>query len=217
MSKTIAPLISFGANGQIARTAVYATWKGIPYVRRYTVPANPRTTKQMVTRNIFAALQLMWKLAPSGLREPFEANAAGRPYTANNKFTSLNLGGVDTSSPPTSFDFFQGSPGAKGGLPPFSLILTPSSGQISAAVAAPQIPTDWSIVEAQGVAFKDQDPQDPFTGQIFYQSDATSTYALVFTGLAAATDYVVSAWFKWMRPDGTFAYGTSLTDVATTP
>lgn len=217
MSKTIAPLISFGANGALAKTAVYATWKGIPYVRRYTVPSNPRTNKQVAVRDVFRTLQSMWKVAPAGLRAPFEANAAGRPYTGNNKFTSANLAGIDTSSPPTDFSFFIGSPGAKGGLPPFSLILTPSSGQISAAVAAPTIPTDWSIVEAEGVAFKDQDPADPFPGSIQYQFDATSTYALVFTGLTAATDYVVSAWFKWLRPDGTFAYGTSLTDIATTP
>lgn len=217
MSKTIAPLLSFSAGGQIARTAVYASWKGIPYVRRYVVPANPRTTRQQVTRLIFKNLQYMWLIAPPGLKEPYEANAAGRPYTGNNKFTSMNIKGVDTETPPTSWDFFQGSPGAKGGLPPTGIILTPSSGQISAAVAAPQVPDDWTIAEAQGVAFKDADPQAPFVGPISYQFDATSTYALVFTGLTAATDYVVSAWFKWNRPDGTFAYSTSLTDVATTP
>lgn len=216
MSKTIAPLLSFGAGGQLARTAVYASWKGIPYVRRYTVPANPRTTRQTVTRSIFKNLQHMFLIAPPGLKEPFLANAAGKPYTANNKFTSINIAGLDTETPPTDWSFFQGSPGAKGGLPPTSLVITPGDDQLSAAVGAPQVPDGWTIAAAQGVAFLDGDPQAPFEGQITFEDDETSTYALVFTGLASAADYVVSAWLKWNRPDGTFAYSTSLTDIATT-
>lgn len=217
MAKTTAPLLSFGAAGQIARTGVYASWKGIPYVRRYVIPANPRTTKQQVTRNIFKTLQQMWLLAPPDLKAPFELNAAGRPYTPNNKFTSSNLRGVDTSTPPTSFDFFVGSPGAKGGLPPLSLTLTPASGQITAAVGSPQIPDDWTITQAVGVCFEDQDPQVDFAGTIQAQTDTSSPYSLVFTGLTAATDYVVSAWLEWTRPDGTTAYSTSLVAVDTTP
>lgn len=216
MSKTTAPLLSFGATGQLARTAVYASWKGIPYVRRYTVPANPRTTRQMVTRLIFKNLQRMYLLAPAGLKAPFEANAQGRPYTANNKFTSLNVKGIDTSAPPTDWSFFQGSPGARGGLPPTSLVLTGGANQISAAVGTPQVPSDWSIDAVEGVLFMDQDPQADFEGQIVFQDDNSSPYTIDFTGLEAATDYVVSAWIKWVRPDGSFAYSTSLTDIETT-
>jgi len=216
MAKTIAPLLSFGAGGQIARTAVYGTWKGIPYVRRYVIPANPRTTRQQVTRLMFKNLQYMWLIAPPGLKAPFEANAAGRPYTGNNKFTSLNVKGVDTETPPTDWSAFQGSPGAKGGLPPTSLIVTPAATTLTAAIGSPQIPDGWSIVEAEGVCFLDGDPQSPFVGNIQYQFDGTSTYSLVFTGLVTATDYIVSAWLKWLRPDGTFAYSTSLTDAITT-
>lgn len=216
MAKTIAPLLSFGAGGQIARTAVYGSWKGIPYVRRYVIPANPKTTRQQVTRLVFKQLQYMFLIAPPGLKAPFEANASGRPYTANNKFTSLNLKGIDTETPPTTWDFFQGSPGAKGGLPPTSLGITPAATTLTAAIGTPQIPDGWSIVQAEGVCFLDGDPQAPFVGAIQFQSDNSAPYSLVFTGLTTATDYIVSAWVKWLRPDGTFAYSTSLTDAATT-
>lgn len=215
MSKTIAPLLSFGANGQMAKTSVYSSWKGIPYVRRYVVPANPRTSKQMVTRSLFKKLQTMWLLMPALGKQPFVLNAAGRPYTPNNKFTSLNVSGIDTSSPPTDMDFFQGSPGAKGGLPPASLAITPGSGTLSAAVGAPVIPDGWAITQAQGICFQQQDPQDPFAGTIVGAFDASSPYALSFTGLTASQPYVISAWFEWTRPDGTSAFGTSLTDVGT--
>lgn len=214
MGKTTAPLLSFGAAGSLAKTVVYASWKGIPYARRYVIPANPRTTKQMVTRNLFRKLQTMWLLAPDELRAPFQLNAQGRPYTAVNKFTSANVKGIDTTTPPTDMDFFKGSPGAKGGLPPMTLGLAGVAGGINATLTAPQVPSDWSIVQAVGVCFEQQDPQTDFTGAIVAETDATGPYVLAFTGLDAG-DYVVSAWFEWLRPDGTTAYSTSLTDSAT--
>lgn len=215
MAKVTAPLLSFGADGQLARTAVYASWKGIPYTRRYVIPANPKTTKQMVTRNLFRKLQQMWLLMPGDGKAPFELNATGRPYTASNKFTSSNIKGINTGTPPTDMDFFIGSPGAKGGLPPASLVVTPGSGTLSAAVGAPQIPDDWSITQAVGIAFENQDPQTDFAGAIQVQTDASSPYALAFSGLTASTEYVVSAWLQWLRPDGTVAYSTSLTTTGT--
>ncbi len=215
MSKVIAPLISFGAGGQLGKTAVYSSWKGIPYVRRFVVPANPRTTKQVAVRDLFKALQQMWLVMPAVGKNPFILNAQGQKYTPTNKFTSVNVSGIDTSSPPTDMDTYIGSPGAKGGLPPATLVITPGSGSLSAAVGAPVIPTGWTISQAQGIAFKDFNPADGFSGVISSAFDASSPYALSFTGLAAATVYQVSVWFEWTRPDGSLAYGTSLTDQAT--
>lgn len=211
MSRTTAPLLSFGAGGQLAKTHVYASWKGIPYARRYVIPANPRTTKQMVTRNLFRLLQSMWLVMPSTGKLPFEANAAGRPYTANNKFTSLNVQGVDTSSPPTNMNFFKGSPGAKGGLPPLTASVTPSSGTLTVAVGAPTVPPDWTINMAAGICFEDQDPQATWAGTIQAQTDSSTPYSLAFTGLTASQLYQVSVWLVWNKPDGTLAYSTSLT------
>lgn len=216
MSKLIAPLLSFGAGGQLAKTAVYSSWKGIPYARRYVIPANPRTTQQQVTRNMFKTLNQMWLLMPGVGKEPWLARAQGRPLTGVNAFIQSNIRGVDTDTPPTDWADFIGSAGAKGGLPPASLGITPASTTLTAAVGSPQIPAGWSIAEAQGICFLDGDPQMPFEGSIQAQVDATSTYSLVFTGLTASTDYVVSVWLKWNRPDGTFAYSTSLTDQAST-
>lgn len=215
MAKLIAPLLSFGAGGQLARTAVYSSWKGIPYARRYVKPANPRTTEQMVTRLMFRSLNQMWLLMPGIGKEPWNARAQGRPLTSVNAFIQSNIKGVDTAIPPTDWTGFIGSAGAKGGLPPASLGLTPGAGTITAAIGAPAIPDGWTINAAQGIAFADQNPQADFQGTIQAQQDLSAAYSLVFTGLTPATDYVVSVWLKWNRPDGTFAYSTSLTDDAT--
>lgn len=217
MAKTTAPLLSFGADGSIAKTAVYSSWKGIRYARRYVVPANPRTSKQVVTRNLFKKLNTMWLYAPPELKAPWLANAVGRPYTGLNKFIGFNVDGIDTTTPPTDMEFFRGSPGALGGLPPVSLTLTPAALAMGAAMAVPSIPDGWSIVSVDFALFLDQDPGTVFTGQITCMSDASAPYSVSFAGLTAATDYVVTGWIVWERPDGKLAYSTSLTDIGTTP
>lgn len=216
MSKLTAPLLSFGAGGGLAKTVVYAKWKGIPYARQYVIPANPRTTRQQVTRNMFKVLNQMWLIMPGIGKEPWQARAQGRPIIPVNGFVQANIKGVDTLAPPTDWAAFIGSNGAKGGLPPASLGVVSAATTLTATLGAPQIPDGWTIEEAQGICFLDGDPQASFIGNIQAQSDATTPFVLVFTGLTTATDYVVSAWFKWNRPDGTFAYSTSLTDLQTT-
>ena len=57
MAKLTGPLLSFGATGQIAKTMVVGTWRGIDYARQYVVPANPRTTAQQANRTRFALLR----------------------------------------------------------------------------------------------------------------------------------------------------------------
>jgi hypothetical protein len=216
MAKTTAPILSFGAGGQLARTQVYASWKGIPYARRYVIPSNPRTTRQMVTRNIFRLLQSLWLVMPQTGKDPYIAFVTGKPLTPNNKFTSSNVKGVDTSAPPTDLSFFIGSPGARGGLPPLAAVVTPGSGQLSVAISAPALPPDWTINMAAGVCIEDQDPQMEWAGTVQAQTDSSSPYTLVFTGLTATQLYWVSAWLVWNRPDGSLAYSTSLT-VSGTP
>lgn len=215
MSKTVAPLLSFGAGGQLARTTVYASWKGIPYARRYVVPANPRTTRQVVTRSLFKFLQGLWLMMPSAGKDPWTAAAVGKPFTPVNKFTSSNVKGVDTMTPPTNMSAFIGSPGAKGGLPLAGIVVTPGSTQLSVACTVPAAPSGWTIAKVVGIAFLNTDPADPFTGVVTTAEDATAPYTVVFTGLTASVPYVVSLWIEWTRADGTTAYGPSSTSTGT--
>lgn len=53
MAKLVAPLFSFSARGQLAKTLVYSGWKGIDDVRSYVVPANPQTAGQQTQRSYF--------------------------------------------------------------------------------------------------------------------------------------------------------------------
>lgn len=212
MSKLTAPLLSFGGRGAVAKSVVYSSWKGIPYARQYTVPANPRTNKQTTVRSLFKWLNTAWLYLPPDAKAPWDANAVGRRYTGINKFIGFNTSGVDTVTPPTDLEDFKGSPGANGGLPPVSLTLTPGNDLMGATLVAPAIPDGWTISEAVFMAFPDQDPGAPFSGSIAALTDNAAPFTVSFTGLLSAQKYIVSAWFVWEKPDGKLAYSTSLTD-----
>jgi len=55
MAKVNAPLFSFNASGQLAKSLVYGSWKGLDVVRSYVVPSNPKTADQLTQRGYFTA------------------------------------------------------------------------------------------------------------------------------------------------------------------
>jgi hypothetical protein len=60
MAKVKGPLFSLSASGQIAKTLVYMTWKGIDDVRKYVVPANPNTALQQAQRGYVRSAIAKW-------------------------------------------------------------------------------------------------------------------------------------------------------------
>jgi len=212
MAKTTAPLLSFSASGQIAKTQVYSKWKGRSYVRRHVVPSNPQSAEQTLTRNAFTWLQNTYKLAPALFTDPWDAYARGLVMTSRNAFTKQNL---PTLRPAVTLDVFQFSPGALGGLPPTAVVPTPGSGTVSIAVTAPTVvPAGWTIYSAVAAVVAEQDPQTGILYEISAGEDLTSTYAIVINGLDAI-EYQVGAWLKWNRPDGKFAYSPSIQTTTT--
>lgn len=210
MAKLTAPLLSFGASGTIAKVQTYATWRGIPYARRHVIPANPKTTGQVLTRDIFAALELRWKQAGPIMREPWNRFAVGQKFVGRNAYLGKNIaatrGDVDLAN-------YIGSPGAKGGLAPATLVLTTVAALgIEAVVTVPAAPTGWTLTGVQCTALKDQTPEATVTDVIQEGEDLVAApYQVDFTGLTAVT-YFVQAWCKWAKPDTSVAYGASIVD-----
>jgi len=60
MAKVKAPLMSFDARGQIAKSLVYLGWKGLKTVRQYVIPANPKSSDQQTQRGFFSAAVDDW-------------------------------------------------------------------------------------------------------------------------------------------------------------
>lgn len=109
MSKLTAPLLSFSASGQIAKTMVAATWKGIPYMRKYVVPANPKTAAQITQRGYVTSIVSAWKnyFTNATCRAAWArwATASSKTMSGFNAFASQALKLIPTI-PAASMDFF---------------------------------------------------------------------------------------------------------------
>lgn len=195
MATNTAPLLSFGARGQIAKSVVYASWKGRPYTRRHVVPSNPRSTDQTKTRTAFSWLQATFKLMSADAQLPWVLAAKGQVLTDRNAWTKANL---PTLQPLTTNVGMTFSNGAAGGLPVGGATFTPGSGDIVCAITAPALPTGWTIVKAIAVAMKQQNPQADALYTTVSGEDTTSTYSITLSGLSTV-EYIVGAFFVYQK------------------
>lgn len=215
MAKLIGPLLSFGARGAIGKTLVAAEWKGQKYMRQYVIPANPRTTEQTVTRDTFAMLNAWWLAAPALSRAPWIANAVGHKYTDRNKLIQENMPALRGDA---NMQQFIGSPGALGGPPLASIAVATGTvpGAVEVTATPGVVPAGWTLQAVIAQAFPDQDPANPFGGPISAVEDLATPFVISVGGLPTATLVVVTAWPRWLRPDGRVAYGASLVSTGTT-
>jgi len=211
MAKTNAPLLSMGGAGQIGKTMVHASWRGVPYVRKYVMPANPNTANQQKTRSVFSWLNAAWKLLAADAQAPWTANAAGRPYTNRNQWIKSNLPDLRSG---TDLSTLIGSPGALGGLAPAAMSVDGGSGDITVTFTVPSLPTGWSIAKSVAVAFGAGDPHDSISAVSHTATADADPWTVTIDSLDAG-DYEVAGWFEITRSDGRTAYGPSLSDTAT--
>jgi hypothetical protein len=213
MAKTTAPLLSFDAGGQIAKTQVYSKWRGIPYVRQYVTPANPNTSGQQMTRGVFRWSQGVWKFSDGDFQAPWVAFSKGKPLTDRNAFTQANVKALRGESDLTDY---VGSPGALGGLPLASIAITPGAGQLSIAAVLPALPAGWTMNALVAAALPNNDPETSLVYTSVTNKTLTTPWtSVVITGLTAAQEYLVAAWPVINRPDTSLAYGPSITSTGT--
>lgn len=213
MAIVTAPMLSFDARGKIADTLVFSNWRGIPVVRRFVIPANPKTTAQVLTRDIFLALELRWKQGGPLMRAVWDRFATGQKFVGRNSYLGKNIavlrGDADMAD-------YIGSPGAKGGLPLTSLAVAAASLSLVVTLTAPTPPTGWSIEAVIATALLDQTPEATVGDVIAEGEDAVTPFDTVtLTGLTASVLYQVQGWIRWLKPDGSRAYGPSLTQSGT--
>lgn len=212
MAKVSAPLLSFGGLGQIGKSMVFATWRGVSYTRRYVVPANPKSTSQTVTRGVFAWLNAVWKQLSPNVTSVWLVFAKGRPLTDRNAWIKANLSalrGTDID-PATDLSGMVMSPGANAGLAAAGIAAADDMAHgFTVTLTAPDLPDGWAIVKAHFVALKQQEAD---TGQLYtslYAFDAATPFIGVFAGGHAGT-WATFGFFEFTKPDGTTAYSPSL-------
>jgi hypothetical protein len=210
MAKTTAPLLSFGASGQIGKTLVSATWKGRAYMRRYTIPSNPQTSGQTTTRTVFQTANGIWKIAPTLFTAPWDAFASGQVLTGRNAMVGQFISAVRGE---TDLNLMPFSPGALAGPAPVSVSAASGANQAVVTITAPTPPTGWSVSALVAAAILNQDPEAPTDLSMVADSEASGDVTL--TGLTSSVEYEIGGWIEWLRPDGRTAYGPSLNDQVT--
>lgn len=213
MAKTIAPLLSFDAGGQIAKTQVYSTWKGRSYVRRYAIPSNPKTTDQVKTRSIFSWLNQTWKYFPGSATQAWSLQADNLRITNRNAFLKANISPLRSA---INLNDLTMSPAANGGIAAAGMLVTPATTSLTVALTEPALPTGWTITAAYAAAIKDQDPHSAVDYEVFAATDTLTPFEVSITGLTTATLYQVGGWFEFQKPDGSKAFGVNLRDQSTT-
>jgi hypothetical protein len=61
MAKVTGPLMSISASGSFAKTLVFASWKGVDYVRQHVIPTYSNTQEQQNVRAIVKDASEAWK------------------------------------------------------------------------------------------------------------------------------------------------------------
>ena len=214
MTKTIAPVMSFSASGQLGKSLVYGTWKGVPYARRYVIPSNPKSTAQVAQRNLFKWVHDAYKYLDAAATASWELYAKGKPLTGPNTFQQKNLVALKGQTVITNIVFI--TP-VNGGPPNVSTTLTAGSGQITAVGVPPTLPSGWTITQMVAVCMVQQDPHgEKEPNPSFTLTKSATPWSVVFTGLAHTQPYCVGIGWQFLRADSTTAYGGSLNALATT-
>ncbi len=154
----------------------------------------------------------LWKVSGSLAVAPWDAFAFGRAFLGRNAFIGQNVqalrGDVD-------FTDFVGSPGARGGLPPDSILATAGVGQITVDFTNPAAPTGWTLDSAVAWAGQDQDPALALAGAPVEGEDNVAQSQVVLNGGLPTVLHWVRAWLVWTKPDGRTAFSPSLSATAT--
>lgn len=212
MAKTTAPLLSFGGSGQIGKTQVYSSWRGVKYARRYVIPANPRSDEQTSTRGVFSFLNGVWKQLNAAAQAPWFLFAKGRPLTDRNAWIKANLAALRGTliDPVVDLDGMVISPGANAGLAAAGIAhASGGAGALAITLTAPALPAGWAVVAAHCIAMLQRDAHTSTNYTSYYATDAVAPYVPTFAALPTGT-YDAFAWFEFTKPDGSTAYSPSL-------
>lgn len=169
MPKTTGPLFSLSSRGSLAKTLVYSTWRGVNYARQHVIPANPRTSPQVATRNVFSWLSEFWRWMPAEFHSAWTLAAKGRPLTDRNLLVRDNMHTLRDGS---DISLLVGSPGT-GNAPAILLDAVGGTvGAITFIVDTLSVPPGWDYVAMHTLCLKDQDPHDPFEQPVVFSEVA---------------------------------------------
>lgn len=90
MARVTFSVLLSAASGKVG-DVVMSRWKGIPYVRRRVIPANPQTGKQCMQRHILKTALLLWQSVKAWAKPPWVLAATGYAVSGYNLFMDHDI------------------------------------------------------------------------------------------------------------------------------
>lgn len=133
---------SLRAKGAIAKTIVYASWKGRPYMRVLVKPAQPRTSGQRSTRAVMGSSAPLFRTLTTTQQAVWATNAKTGNITPVNAFARYNIKYRKRNLGPANAPNV-----AAGSAPtaPTGLAVTGSKSQILATWTDSVTPNVWAV------------------------------------------------------------------------
>jgi len=213
MARLTAPLLSLGASGSIAKSLVFANWKGINYARVHVIPENPNTVDQQEVRGVFATLAEMYKRMPTGARVPWIAAVRGLALTARNRHVQANLAALKGQA--VLDDLVMSIASGQAIAPDAALAVDGADGTVTWTCIAPTAPVGYTLVGVSGVACLDGDPSPVLVRPTYFGTIAAAPWAGVID-VPADGDYQVGLFAIWERDaDGQLFYSEAVRNQVT--
>lgn len=161
MKVELAPIVS-DARGRFAGT-VFSNWRGIPVVRQFTPPSQPRTDEQVDIRNLFRNSNILWREAGSiplsngGIIESYNRQAYGQTPVGRNffigDFADALRGQTDME------EWYCTAP--SGRVPrPASIAVTPSGTTAPVVVTSSPAPSGFTLAGVGAYVLPDFNPEE---------------------------------------------------------
>jgi hypothetical protein len=215
MAKVKGPLLSMRAAGTIAKTQVFASWRGVPYVRMHVIPAYRNTEGQQLTRKPFTWLNDVYRRLAAEAVAPWLSASEGRTFTGRNLFIKQNLPVLREENDLANYI---ASPGAKGGpaLADFAAATGADPGEVDATMTLGELPEGWTLANFYAFAIRSQDPHGILVPDLAFDSSSDPSPATItLTMGSSAVEYLVAGFASYTRPDGIIAYSVASADVVT--
>lgn len=204
MARTTGPLLSMDASGSVGNSLTFAKWKGRNYVRRYAIPANPKSIGQTSIRTAMQYYTSMYKANTAAVEAAFADIAQSQKLSPFNAFISAAMKAWKSSVmlEPDGTEVGSWSSTANitlsGTAQPRGITWTWSETEATSAVA-------WLLLVRAAA--------DPGTTTSYAVFGSATALSHLQTGLEGATSYQARVGF--MGADGVFYIKSAAVTVAT--
>lgn len=190
MVKVSGPMMSFDASGKIAKTAVFAKWKGRNYVRKLVTPANPKSALQVSVRAMLKFLSQQWAGIGSTPQGTWDDLAAATQISPFNAYVSRNQSRWREFQAPS-----QSYPAAETGTPPVATLDSATGGPsyIDVAMTITTLNDVWGVILFRSPTGTFDTSRATAIAVLLVDSTGAMTYT--DSGLAAGTYYYDARYF----------------------